>query len=297
MRGIDYYEQLGVGTAASEPEIKSAYRRLALRYHPDRNHGDREAEERFKAISEAYAILSEPARRAAYDLARKRGQARDFDFDRRDAFADLLRRMAQGGFRDFGPAFASSGLRFDEAFLRHVFFGPGPFIVRGFFFAAGRGAAPGAAPSRPRSAAGRLLVPALGWMLRQAGKAALALASFGLRRLAERGGPGAAAGLDAGLNLTYSVTVSRKEAREGTSLELSYPRGAKMQRVAVKVPARTRPGTVLKLHGMGKRGAGRCGDLLLVVNVSPPGRGAGAPGRPQAAPGAGGSQAQARGFS
>jgi molecular chaperone DnaJ len=63
----DYYEILGVERDASDTRIKSSYRKLALQYHPDRNPGDREAEERFKEAAEAYAVLADPQKRAAYD--------------------------------------------------------------------------------------------------------------------------------------------------------------------------------------------------------------------------------------
>jgi molecular chaperone DnaJ len=63
----DYYEVLGVGRSATEQEIKSAYRRLAVRYHPDRNPGDDEAEEKFKEAAEAYSVLSNAEQRARYD--------------------------------------------------------------------------------------------------------------------------------------------------------------------------------------------------------------------------------------
>ncbi|QSR85639.1 molecular chaperone DnaJ [Methylacidimicrobium sp. B4] len=63
----DYYEILGVAKGASAEEIKKAYRKLALKYHPDRNAGDRAAEEKFKELSKAYEALSDPERRAAYD--------------------------------------------------------------------------------------------------------------------------------------------------------------------------------------------------------------------------------------
>ena len=63
----DYYKVLGVGKNASEAEIKKAYRKLARQYHPDRNSGDKKAEERFKEISQAYDVLSDAEKRKAYD--------------------------------------------------------------------------------------------------------------------------------------------------------------------------------------------------------------------------------------
>jgi len=63
----DYYETLGVTRSAGEEEIKKAYRKLALKYHPDRNPGDKEAEEKFKAISEAYRVLTDPQKKSQYD--------------------------------------------------------------------------------------------------------------------------------------------------------------------------------------------------------------------------------------
>src|SRR4051812_10053474 len=63
----DYYEVLGVARDVDAVELKRAYRELALRFHPDKNPGSRDAEERFKEVSEAYAVLSEPEKRARYD--------------------------------------------------------------------------------------------------------------------------------------------------------------------------------------------------------------------------------------
>ena len=63
----DYYDILGLSKSASDSEIKSSYRKLAMKYHPDRNPGDKKAEEKFKEISESYEILKDPQKKAAYD--------------------------------------------------------------------------------------------------------------------------------------------------------------------------------------------------------------------------------------
>src|SRR5215470_5012068 len=71
----DYYEVLGVARECTAVELKSAYRKLALQYHPDRNPGDHQAEDRFKEASEAYEVLSDPEKRARYDRFGHAGNA------------------------------------------------------------------------------------------------------------------------------------------------------------------------------------------------------------------------------
>jgi molecular chaperone DnaJ len=102
----DYYEILGVERNASEEEIKKAYRKLAMQYHPDRNKGDKDAEEKFKEVGEAYAVLSDTDKRARYDRfghaatgpGAGAGAPWSFEFD----LSDALRQFMEGGvFSDF----------------------------------------------------------------------------------------------------------------------------------------------------------------------------------------------------
>jgi molecular chaperone DnaJ len=67
MAKADYYETLGIEKSASEDDIKKAYRRMAMKYHPDKNPGDKTAEEKFREATEAYEILKDPQRRSQYD--------------------------------------------------------------------------------------------------------------------------------------------------------------------------------------------------------------------------------------
>lgn len=104
----DYYEVLGVGRTATEQELKNAYRKLALQYHPDRNPGDHEAEERFKELGEAYGILADAEKRARYDrfghAAFAPGAGGFGGVDPFTTFEDLI-----GDFFGFGDVFGAQG--------------------------------------------------------------------------------------------------------------------------------------------------------------------------------------------
>ncbi len=99
----DYYKILGVGKNASDEEIKKAYRKLARKYHPDTNQGDKQAEERFKEISQAHDVLADPDKRKAYDrggLLGGFGQAPGGGFDPgafTGGFSDILSNLFGGG--------------------------------------------------------------------------------------------------------------------------------------------------------------------------------------------------------
>ncbi len=104
----DYYELLGIPKNASTDEIKKAYRKLALKYHPDRNQGSKETEERFKEVTEAYEVLRDSEKRSVYDRFGKRGLKREAGgpggfggFDFADALEVFMRESADfGGLED-----------------------------------------------------------------------------------------------------------------------------------------------------------------------------------------------------
>jgi curved DNA-binding protein len=120
MPGKDYYKILEVPRTASQEEIKKAYRKLAMKYHPDRNKGDKSAENRFKDINEAYAVLSNPEKRKQYDMFGAEGFQRRYtqedifrDFD----FSSIFQEFGFGGgaqnifsqmFGGFGRGYSSA---------------------------------------------------------------------------------------------------------------------------------------------------------------------------------------------
>jgi len=99
MPGKDYYAMLGVPKTASADEIKKAYRKLAMKHHPDRNKGNKSAEEKFKEISEAYAVLSDEEKRKQYDSFGSEG------FQNRYSQDDIFRNF------DFGDIFSEFGFK------------------------------------------------------------------------------------------------------------------------------------------------------------------------------------------
>jgi len=281
----EYYEILGLKENASAEEIRRAYRKLALHYHPDRNRGDATAEERVKAISEAYAVLTDTEKRRLYDLARATGtgrrgesQAEPWAYSsQEDILRDLLRnRDAASIFEELTREFQRAGFRFDDGFVRHVFFGGRGIIFGGVFFGGPlgggrRGGRPGFGTfGRRPDAWGRRLddgpiekrVDALQspGLLARIGRALQGLGRVARLALGtgQRGG-----------DLTQDFLITQAEARYGAKKNLRFTRGDDVDEVIVTIPAGIRSGTKLRLRGKGLSGTSAApGDLYLRIQVA-----------------------------
>ncbi len=281
----EYYEILGLKENAAAEEIRRAYRKLALHYHPDRNRGDATAEERFKAISEAYAVLTDAEKRKLYDLSRATGAGTRDDTQagpwayttQEDILRDLLRnRDAAAVLQELTREFQRMGFRFDDGFVRHMFFGGRGVVFGGVFF----GGPFGGGRHRRREGFGAFGRDTAQWDPRLADRPTneatdgqrppslltrIGRALQGIGRVARLAlGSG-----QRGVDLTQDFLITPAEAREGARKHLRYSRGAGLEEVIVTIPAGIRPGTKLRLRGKGLQGtAGAPGDLYLRIQVA-----------------------------
>ena len=228
---MDYYETLGLAKSAAPDEIKKAYRKLALKYHPDRNQGNKEAEDKFKQISEAYAVLSDPEKRKQYDTFGASGFQQRYsqeDIFRNTNINDILREfginMGGGGGRTTfrtgpGQAGAGGGGFFDDLF------GVGGGMGGQSQGADFRHYRPG--PQQPRMVKGN--------------------------------------------DLSLELPVSLEEVLKGGEKTIALGRGAAADKVSVKIPPGIENGKKLRLSGKGAPSpmAGPPGDLLLLIKVQP----------------------------
>jgi len=245
----DYYQILGVPENASEQDIKSAFRRLAFKYHPDTNPGnEKQAEERFKEINEAFAVLGDKSKRRHYDLARK-GQFAGigyggFPYSQQDIFRDTFSNRAT--FDELNRMFAQAGLRFDPDFLNRVFFG-GSGVVFQFY-------------TSPGSSSQKVSTYKPSWIERQLFKIVAKTSKFVLRKLL---------GIEytANLDLHIELELSPDEAASGGEKKFTYKRGKRKKKLMVRIPPEVKPGTKIRLKGMGLSENKKTGDLYLHIRI------------------------------
>lgn len=275
MAQTEYYKTLGVSKNATADEIKKAFRKLAVKYHPDRNAGDKNAEEKFKEINEAYAVLSDPKKKEQYDTFGSSG------FHQQYSQEDIFR-----GF-DFGGTFKDMGMGGGEDIFSRIFSGAG----RGGFRAA---------PAQGQDHEMQLSV-----QFREAVEGVEKLIAFlrnGVReelkvkipagvengskiRISGKGGAGDRGGHPGDLYLIITVmpdpvfirdggdlfverAISFSTACLGTSLDVPTLEGDKR----IKVPAGIQPGTKIRLKGCGVKqlGSNTKGDLYVKIAIHIP---------------------------
>ena len=268
----DYYRILGVPQNADESEIKKAYRTLALRYHPDRNPGDRQAEERFKNIAEAYGVLMDQEKRRAFDLssgsgASSRGQG-GFSYRPEDIYRDVFHNPRDSEFlNELRKEFERQGFRFDEKYIRNLFFSGTGFFFGGIFVGG---------PFRFRrfdddraTFSSQSTADALRSAGRPKGLVGKVISKIG-ELLADRPPATAPTRATGGDDIRYTLHLSPEDAARGKSVLLSYPLNGEIQRLSVTVPPGVTAGTKLRVRSRGNRRVdGTSGDLFLEVRIGP----------------------------
>ena len=255
----DYYEVLGVNKSANKEEIKKAYRKLALKFHPDKNKGDKAAEEKFKEASEAYHVLSDDKRKSNYDqfghaAFQGGGQGGFGNFDFSSSFSDIFEDVF-GDFGDFGFGGGrsrrgrtnnrGSDLRYDISIeLNDAFTGTEKNISYTTYkkckTCSGSGAKPGSKPTSCNDCNGQ-------------GKVRSSQGFFTIQQTCpECSGEGEKIS-----NPCSSCTGVGKTQSNET--------------VAVKIPKGVDDGTRIRLAGKGEAGTkgGSNGDLYLFISVEP----------------------------
>lgn len=302
----DFYQVLGVSKDASAEDIKKAYRKKAKKLHPDRNPGDKQAEEQFKQVGEAYSVLNDPEERQKYDAIRAMGSggARfaagpggpggGAGFD--DIFSAMFGGQGGGfGGRDgrstggFNPAGGGPEPDLDD--LLRMFGQQGGAPGGGFGFGGGHGPRPSAGQDINARTRISFRQAALGTEVRLSvdGRTVTARIPAGVHdgqriRLRGKGRPGHGGGPAGDLMLTLevdehpvwsadgadlriTVPVSFDEAVLGTTLTVPLLDGGT---VGLKVPAGTPAGRTLRVRGKGLVTKKRTGDLLVTVQVAVP---------------------------
>ena len=254
----DYYEILGIDEGADPDRIKDSYRKLALRYHPDRNNGDTEAAEKMKTINEAYAVLSDPLKRREYDVMKDQyGSSASSHFRHSYSEQDIF--SGSDIHRIFEELSRSYGLRgFDELFREAERTGTRTFQFhqngvsgRGYVFTGGFANNTGRGTHRTQQQ-----FPRRGIL----GK----LANYAFKKLSTLALP------ERGKDIVDIIRLTPQQAWTGGGLEYTHWRRDK--KIIVKIPPGVRDGQKIRIAGQGEEGnnGAGAGDLYLKVHIKRP---------------------------
>lgn len=264
----DYYQILELQPNASPDEVRKAYRRLALRYHPDRNPGDDNAEDRFKEIAEAYGVLIDPVKKSEFDRYRKSASqksqpTRNFRYTQEEILRDMIKNPSFNTiFHDLFKEFQKAGFRFDKGFFDKTFFGGRGIFFGGFFY---WGTSPKETDVKenripPTEAVPKL--PIISDFLHHVGSKLSGLLPSGLLSL-----PSSSPAPDRRLDLTYTLKVTPEMAVSGNWIRVSVKRAVGRETLKVKIPPGVRPGSRLRIKGKGNRRQQQTGDLYIVIQA------------------------------
>ncbi|MFT5697959.1 MAG: curved DNA-binding protein [Desulforhopalus sp.] len=253
----DYYKILELSPKCTEDEIRKNYRKLAMRYHPDRNPEDPAAEEKFKEVAEAYGVLTDPVKRREFNRCRAKGTTYNndgFSYNQEDILKDLFKdprfqQMFTGLLREF----QKSGFRHSSQFVKKSFFGgKGGFIMGGMFLI-GSVAKPLITGAAKKSLSGNSSV------LKSLSNAMGSLLG-GKKEAADNSPPPPH---QEHLDITYHTPLLKEELQHGKVIQVVVYGEQGEQTLKVSIPPGSHEGQKLRLKGKGRPGSMGRGDLYL----------------------------------
>jgi len=272
----DYYKILNIPESASQEEIKKSFRKLALESHPDHNPDDPNSEAKFKAIAEAYGVLSDPQKKQEYDrfradhLAGRSNASSRFHYSQEDIFSSMFQgKNARDIFEELNREFSRSGVRSGNNFFKNIFFG----------------GAVGGIGSILRMIPGPIGRIGMGIRLAQMLGTSL-YALHRMKKAKDAANPDKQEKIDnpivsniknvfgiskaeKKLDMDFAISIPPVEALNGTRKKISYQVDGMTEQLMVRIPPGFPSGGKLRIRNKGRSENEKRGDLILSINVDP----------------------------